>query len=102
EIVPEGGGPRERPAHSLFVYPQFRQGRARNRPEHHIVVGQVDRNPVKSVRDGRAGGTTGDVLGPKHEVVNEELRASPEKVRQRSASIVGLEAVLLVDSHPWK
>src|SRR5262249_59752651 len=37
---------------------------------------------------------------PEHEVVDEQLRASPEKVRQRGATLVGLEAVVLVDPNP--
>jgi outer membrane protein assembly factor BamB len=33
-------------------------------------------------------------------VVDEELRASPEEVGQRAASLVGLESIRLVDSNP--
>jgi hypothetical protein len=35
-------------------------------------------------------------------VVDEELRAPPEEVRQRSLALVRLEAVVLVDPHPGK
>src|SRR5207247_178247 len=47
-----------------------------------------------------AGRTSCRVVGPEHEVVDEELRASSEEVGQRAAPLVGLESVLLVDPHP--
>src|SRR5260370_440739 len=40
------------------------------------------------------------VGGPEHEVVDEELRAPPEKIRQRGASLVGLESIVLLDANP--
>src|SRR6202040_3406551 len=40
------------------------------------------------------------VVWPEHEVVDEELRAPTEEVRQRGASLVGLESVLLLDPDP--
>src|SRR6266480_7842558 len=55
---------------------------------------------VEAVRDRRAGRTPSFVVGPEHEVVDEELRASPEEISEGRFSFVGLEAVLLVDSHP--
>jgi hypothetical protein len=33
-------------------------------------------------------------------VVDEELRAAPEEVRQRGAPCVGLESILFVDAYP--
>src|SRR5207302_4742887 len=56
--------------------------------------------PVEAVRDRRAGRAAGSVVGPEHEVVDEELRAPSEEVRQRGAPLVGLESILLVDPHP--
>src|SRR5262249_3388579 len=50
--------------------------------------------------DRRAGRAAGGVVGPEHEVVDEELRASSEEVRQRSAPLVGLESIRLVDPNP--
>ena len=49
-----------------------------------------------------AGRTPRRVIGPEHEVVNEELRAAPEEVCQRGAPRVGLEPVLLADPNPRK
>jgi len=64
------------------------------------VVGQVNDEAVEPVRDRRAVRTPRRVVGPEHEVVNEELRASSEKISERGFSFVGLEAVLLGDSNP--
>src|SRR5207247_7501942 len=55
---------------------------------------------VETVRDRRAGRTAGRVVGPEHEVVDEELRAPSKEVWQRGAAFVGLECVLLVDPDP--
>jgi len=35
-------------------------------------------------------------------VVDQELRASSEEVRQRGTPLVGLESILLVDPDPWQ
>src|SRR2546425_5738683 len=40
------------------------------------------------------------VVGPEHEVVDEELRAPSEEVCQRGAPLVGLESIFLVDPNP--
>jgi hypothetical protein len=39
-------------------------------------------------------------VGPKHEVVDQELRALSEEVCQRGASLAGLESTLLLDPNP--
>jgi hypothetical protein len=72
--------PGKGPAHSPFVLLQFRQRRARNRPEHRVVVGQVNREPVEAVRNRRARRTPRFVVGPEHEMTDEELRASSEEI----------------------
>jgi hypothetical protein len=64
------------------------------------VVGQVDDEAVEPVRDRRAGRASRRVVGPEHEVVDEELRAPSEEVCQRGAPFIGLESVLLVDPNP--
>src|SRR5262245_8860588 len=64
------------------------------------MVGQVHGEPVEAVRDRRAGRAAGGVVRPEHEVVDEELRAPSEEVRQRGLPLVGLESILLVDSNP--
>jgi hypothetical protein len=64
------------------------------------MVRQVDDKTVEAVRDRRAGGTARLVVGPEHEVIDEELRALPEEVRQRGAPLVGVEPILLVEADP--
>src|SRR6266542_3669053 len=73
EVASEGGGPGEAPAHPLLIALQLLEWSARHRPEHHDVVGQVNREAVEAVGDRRAGGTARAVAGPEHEVVDEEL-----------------------------
>jgi hypothetical protein len=61
---------------------------------------EVDNEAVEAVRDRRAGWTACRVVGPKHEVIDEELRASSEEIGKGRGALVGLEAVLLVDANP--
>ena len=90
----------KRPSHPPLVRLQLRERRPRDRPEHHVMVGQVHREAVEPVRDRRAGRTSRRVVGPEHEVVDEELRAPSEEVCERGAPLVGLESILLVDPDP--
>src|SRR6266446_2700505 len=100
EVATERGCPGKRPPHPPLVSLELRQRRPRHRRKHNVVVGQVDGEAVESVRDRRAGRTPCFVVGPEHEVVDEELRAPPEEVGQRGAPLVGLESILLVDPDP--
>src|SRR5438094_892133 len=59
-------------------------------------IGMVD----NAVLERRAGWTSSRVVGPEHEVVDEELRAPSEEVCQRGAPLVGLESILFVDPNP--
>jgi hypothetical protein len=54
---------------------------------------QVDNGPVEPVRDRRAGGAARFEVGPKHEVVDQELRAAPKEVFWRPL----VELIVLVD-----
>src|SRR4029453_9720014 len=100
EVGAERGRPGKRPLHPPLVRLQLREGRPRYRPEHHVVIRQVHGEPVEAVRDRRAGRAPGRVVGPEHEVVDEELRAPPEEIPQRGAPLVGVESELLVDRNP--
>src|SRR6266498_4001627 len=100
EVAAARGRPGKRPAHPPLVRLQLRERRARHRPEHHVMVGQVDGDALEPVRDRRAGRTPRRVVGPEHEVVDEELRAPSEEVRQRGAPLVGFESIRLVDPNP--
>jgi hypothetical protein len=100
EVAADRGRPRERPPHPPLVRMQLRERRPRHSRKRDVVVGQVDYEAVEPVRDRRAGRTSSRVVGPEHEVVDEELRAPSEEVCQRGAPIVGLESILLVDPNP--
>jgi hypothetical protein len=64
------------------------------------MVLEVDDEAVEPVRDRGAGRTAGRVLGPKHEVVHQELRTPFEEVCERGRPVVRLEAVVLLDPDP--
>jgi len=64
------------------------------------MVGEVHDEAVETVRDRRTGRAAGGVVGPEHEMVEEELRAPSEEIREGRCALVGLEAVLLVDPDP--
>src|SRR4051812_4196075 len=64
------------------------------------MVGQVHREPVEPVGDGRASGAAGGVVGTEHEVVDQHLRAPAEQITERSAAVGGVEAILLLDRDP--
>src|SRR5438046_5463106 len=100
ESVAGRGRPGKRPPHPPLVRLQLRERRPRHRCQRDVVVRQVDDGAVETVRDRRAGRTSRRVVGPEHEVVDEELRAPSEEVCQRGAPFIGLECVPLVDPDP--
>jgi hypothetical protein len=100
EIAAMRGGPGKRPAHSLLVGLQLRERRPRHHRECDIVVFQMQRDTIESIRDRRAGRTPGLVVRPKHEVVDEELRAPVEHILQRLVALLGVERINLIDSYP--
>jgi hypothetical protein len=100
EVADDRGRPGKGPAHSPLVRLQLRERRPRDRPQYDVVVGQVHGEPVEAVRDRRAGRTPRRVVGPEHEVVDEQLRTPSEEVCQRGPPLVGLESILLVDPDP--
>src|SRR5581483_5763737 len=55
EVTAERGRPRKCPPHSLLVRLQLRERRARYRPEHHVMVRQMNREAIEAVCDCRAG-----------------------------------------------
>src|SRR5438309_224249 len=57
-------------------------------------------NPVEAVGRRRAGWTTGGIARPKHEVIDDELRASFKEISQRRFPSIRLETVILSDWNP--
>jgi hypothetical protein len=64
------------------------------------MVGQMVDEAIEPIGDRRAGRTARLVVGPEHEVVDEELRTAFEEVRERDAPFIGLEPILLVNPDP--
>ncbi len=64
------------------------------------MIGEVDDGAIEAVRDRRAVRTPCRVVGPKHEVIDEELGPPSEEIGESRCALVGLEAVLLLDSIP--
>ena len=100
EVTAERRRPREAPSHPALVRLQLRERGSRDDTEVDVVVREVDGKAVEAVRDRRTGGTARCVIGPEHEVIDEELRTPSEEICERRASLVGLESVLLLDRDP--
>ena len=100
EVAVERGGPGEDPAHALPEGLQLGQRGAGDGPEHHVMVGEMDGKTVEAVSDRRAGRAAGRVVGAEHEMVDEQLRAALEQMREGGAAFLGVEAILLVDLYP--
>jgi len=100
EIAAERGRPGKRPAHPPLIRLQLRERRPRHRAKRDVMVREVDDGAVEPIRDRRAGRTPRRVVGPEHEVVDEELRAPSEEIGEGRRARVGLKAVRLVHSNP--
>jgi hypothetical protein len=65
----------------------------------------VGDDTIEVIGDQGASGASPALVGEpgsvaEHEVIDEELRAPSEEVRQRGAAFIGLESILLVDPNP--
>src|SRR2546427_13243139 len=100
EVASERRCPREAPPHPVLERLELRDRRARDGSEGDVVVGQVDDGAVEAIGNRGTRRTARRVVGPEHEVVDEELRAPAEEVSQRGLSLLGLEFVRLVDPDP--
>src|ERR1035441_4008110 len=100
EVAIVTGRPVEAPAHSLSVSEQLFERSARDTDHRYVTRREVWENSVEAVGRRRTLQTAGSIPWPKHEMVNDELRASMEEVRQQRASLLGFESILLVDRNP--
>jgi hypothetical protein len=64
------------------------------------VVVEMDHGAVEVVRVERAARAGGVVVRAVHQVIDEQLRAPVEELRQGLRSVAGREAILLLDGHP--
>src|SRR3954463_4152144 len=64
------------------------------------MVGEMRDEAVEAIGDRRARRAACGVIRAEHEMVDEELRAPSEQLWQRRAALLGIEAVLFVDTDP--
>jgi hypothetical protein len=102
EIAVQGGDPGELPVHPPLVGVDSVERRPRRADHRHVALVEVHHAAVEVVGDHRAPDAAGVPVGAEHEVVDEQLRASVEELREGLGPVVGLERVRLVDSHPWQ
>ena len=101
EVAAERRRPGKRPAHAPLVGLQLLERRSRHRrAASRRGWPDATANAVEAVGNRRARRTAGLVVGAEHEVIDEELRAPSEEIRQRDAALVGVESILLVDPAP--
>jgi hypothetical protein len=96
EVAAERGRPGKRPPIRRLYACSFASGARDTAAERDVVLARCTRSRRSRPRSRSRTGTR-RVVGPEHEVVDEELRAPSEEVLQRGAPLVGLESVLLVD-----
>src|SRR5437764_805099 len=102
EVAFVAGRPVEAPAHPLAVGEQLLKRGSRDADHRHVSSLEVGEYAVEAVGSQRAGGTSGVVVEAEHEVVDEQLGAAVEQLRQAPWSVSGLERVLLLDWDPRK
>src|SRR5262249_37803584 len=107
ELAAERRHPRKHPLHPSRVRLQLRQRGNRLGDQRHVMTVEVRENAVEMVGDERATGATGVLLidpvpEPEHEVIDEQLRAAVEEVRERLRPFARLEDVLPLDRDPRK
>ena len=100
EVALVTGCPVEAPAHPLAVGEQLLERRVRDADHRDVPGCEVREHAVEAVRRRRAGRAARRVVRPEHEVVDDELRAAVEQLRQRAFAILGVEAVLLLQRDP--
>src|ERR1035437_1932209 len=100
EVAIVTGRPVEVPAHSLSVSEQLFERSARDTDHRYVTRREVWENSVEAVGRRRTLQTAGSIPWPKHEMVDDELRAAAEEVEKRNASRVALESLNLVHPDP--
>lgn len=80
EVAPYRRGPGKAPVHAVPVGEQLLEWRSGHRYEGDVVVLEVEMGLVEAVGYRRAAGAGCVPVGVEHEVVDEELRPTPEQV----------------------
>ena len=105
EVAPQRRNPRKSPAHLLLVVLELAQRSDQLTNERNVAAVQMGDNTVEMIGDQGASGASLALVGEpesiaEHEMIDEELRAPSEEVRQRGAALISLETILLVDANP--
>jgi hypothetical protein len=83
----------------LYAF-SFSSGARETQTVRHIPLVEVPHAAVEVVGDQRAAFAAGVPVRTEHEVVDEQLRASGDELRQRPRPLGGVELVELFDRHP--
>src|SRR6266446_480022 len=102
EVALGGRRPVEAPAHALAEGGQRLNWRTRYADHVRVASPKVWEHSIDAVGDRRAGWTPRLVAWAKHKVVDDELRAAIEQVRQSPPAVRGLQRVNLLDRYPRK
>ena len=100
EVAGERRSPGKGPTHSPLIRLQLRERCPRHCRKRDVVICQMHDEAIEPVRDHRARRTARRVIGPEHEVIDQELRAPPEQLCQRGVPLIGFEPIFLVDPDP--
>jgi hypothetical protein len=73
---------------------------ARDRHERHVVMGKVKVGAVHVIGEEGAAGASLRPAGAKHEVIDHELAAAAEEIREGLSSLRRVEDIGLLDLHP--
>src|SRR5580692_7965892 len=100
EVDAERRHPGEEPAHPFFERGDLRPRRTRHCGKRNIMMLKVLTGPIDVIAQKRATATT--LLPPRseHEVIDDELAASLEQIRERHLPVRPFEEIGLVDLHP--
>src|SRR5215207_8377083 len=98
EVAPERRNPRKSPAHLPLVVLEIPQRGDRGTNEGNVAAVQVGDDTVEVIGNQGASGASPALVGEassvaEHEMVDEKLRAPPEEVCQRGASVVRVEPI---------
>ena len=100
EIAVGRRSPIEGPAHPPLKLLQLCEWCAGNSREGDIVIFKMHGDAVEAVGDRGAGRAAGRVIRSEHEMIDEKLRATLEKGRERNLAPLGLKAIILLHLHP--
>jgi hypothetical protein len=64
------------------------------------VIREVHRDAIVPIGNGRTRRTPRLVIRSEHEVIDQELCAAGEQVRERRRTLLCFEPIILVDAHP--